>query len=91
MGGRRDGKIDRFSKQYHRSREWLAGSDPNGDLLNQHLVNWTHDNSNRSVDIPVSVAFGTDLGKAIQILKHLPEKDERVLSSPAPSVIIKQL
>jgi small-conductance mechanosensitive channel len=63
---------------------------PNGDLLNQHLVNWTHDNVYRSVDIAISVAFGTDLGKAIQLLKDLPVKDERVLSIPAPGVIIRQ-
>jgi small-conductance mechanosensitive channel len=63
---------------------------PNGDLLNQHLVNWTHDNTYRSVDIPVGVAYGTNLEKATQILKDLPAKDERILSYPAPGVIIKQ-
>ncbi|HEX5152975.1 MAG TPA: mechanosensitive ion channel domain-containing protein [Parafilimonas sp.] len=68
------------------------GSDmviPNGDLLNQHLVNWTHGNTFRCVDIAIGVAYGTDLAKAIQILKDLPAKDERILSSPPPGVIIQ--
>jgi small-conductance mechanosensitive channel len=63
---------------------------PNGDLLNQHLVNWTHNNSYRCVDLPVSVAYGTNLEKAIQLLKDLPVKDERVLEIPPPNVNIKQ-
>jgi small-conductance mechanosensitive channel len=68
------------------------GSDvviPNGDLLNQHLVNWTLSNSSRRVDILVGVAYGTNLEKAIQILKELPAKDDRVLTIPGPSVIIR--
>jgi small-conductance mechanosensitive channel len=69
------------------------GSDvviPNGDLLNHHLVNWTHNNSFRCVDLPVCVAYGTNLETAIQLLKDLPVKDERVLEIPPPNVIIKQ-
>jgi len=68
------------------------GSDmviPNGDLLNQHLVNWTHGNTFRCVDITTGVAYGTDLVKAIQILKDLPAKDERILASPSPGVIVQ--
>jgi len=70
------------------------GSDmviPNGDLLNQHLVNWTHGNTFRCVDIVTGVAYGTNLAKAIQILKELPAKDKRILSSPAPGVVIQRL
>jgi small-conductance mechanosensitive channel len=63
---------------------------PNGNLLNQHLVNWTRDNTSRSVDIPVGVAQGTDLESAIKILKELPAKDERILSNPSPAVVIRQ-
>ena len=61
---------------------------PNGDLLNQHLVNWSRDGSSRSVKIIAGLAHGTNLEKAIQILKALPAKDKRVLSYPEPSVII---
>src|SRR5678810_1206209 len=70
-----------------------VGSDvviPNGELLNQHLINWTHDNSFRRVDIPLGVAYDTNLEKAIQILRDLPAKDERVLLNPPASVIVLQ-
>lgn len=71
----------------------LAGANvviPNGHLLNQQLLNWTHDNTFRSVDVPVGVAYGTNLEQAIKILGELPAKDERVLPFPKPNVIIKQ-
>jgi potassium-dependent mechanosensitive channel len=70
-----------------------AGADvviPNGEVLNQHLVNWTRENTSRSVDIPVGVAYGTNLEQAIEILEGLPVKDERILLVPKPSVVIKQ-
>lgn len=63
---------------------------PNGDLLNQHLINWTHDKTSRGIDIPVGVAYGTNLDQAMKILKELPAKDERILAYPSPTVIIKQ-
>ncbi len=71
----------------------VEGSDvviPNGDLLNQHLINWTHGNLNRRVDIIVGVAYGTNLENATQILKELPKNDERILSYPAPNVLVRQ-
>ena len=63
---------------------------PNGDLLSQHLVNWTRENNYRCVEIPVSVAHGTDLQKAIKILGSLPTTDDRVLTTPTPTVMVKQ-
>ena len=69
-----------------------AGSEiiiPNGDLLNRHLVNWTHDNTSRRVDIILGVAYGTDLKKLIGLLKDLPAKDQRILSYPQPTIVIK--
>jgi potassium efflux system protein len=64
---------------------------PNGVLLNQNLVNWTHNNSHRSVDIPLSLPTGTNLQEVIQILRNLPKNDDRVLLIPEPNVILKQI
>jgi len=70
-----------------------AGADvviPNSEVLNQHLVNWTRENTSRSVDVLVSVAYGTDLEQAIKILKELPSKDDRILMFPRTNVTIRQ-
>jgi len=63
---------------------------PNGDLLNQHLVNGTLANKSRRIEILVGVAYGTDLNNAKKILKTLVTKDERILESPTPDVLIKE-
>jgi potassium efflux system protein len=63
---------------------------PNGELLNQHLVNWTLTNTNRRINIIVGVAYGTDLELAQRILKELVTKDERVLQSSPASVMVEK-
>lgn len=68
------------------------GSDvviPNGELLNQPLVNWTSTGSAGSVNIVTVIAHGTDVQKAIKVLKALPGKDDRILPIPEPTVIIR--
>jgi small-conductance mechanosensitive channel len=59
---------------------------PNGDLLNQHLVNWTLGSSRRRFSLPLGVAYGSDLGKTRQLLLDLMQKDERILKNPEPVV-----
>ncbi|WP_259068621.1 mechanosensitive ion channel family protein [Mucilaginibacter sp. X4EP1] len=64
---------------------------PNGDLLNQHLVNWTLDNRTRRIDFQVSVAYGTDISKTKEIINKLIVADKRILKKPAPAIMIKDL
>ncbi|MCX6269291.1 MAG: mechanosensitive ion channel [Bacteroidetes bacterium] len=60
---------------------------PNGDLLNQHLVNWTMGSSRRRFDLTLGVAYGTDLGKTKQLLLDLMLTDPRILKNPEPIVL----
>ena len=60
---------------------------PNGDLLNQHLINWTMGNTRRRFVLPVSVAYGTDLEKTRQLLLDLMLSDSRILKNPEPAVM----
>jgi len=59
---------------------------PNGDLLNQHLVNWTMGSSRRRFVLQVGVAYGTDLDKVVLLLNELMLQDSRILRSPEPIV-----
>jgi small-conductance mechanosensitive channel len=36
---------------------------PNGDLVSQHVINWTLSNNQRRVEIIVRVKYGSDLNK----------------------------
>lgn len=62
---------------------------PNGDLLNEHLVNWTLNDSTRRVDILVSVAYGTELEKIKLLVLGIVSEDRRIASFPAPVVLVK--
>ncbi len=63
---------------------------PNGDLMTQHLVNWTMGNTRRRFEISVGVAYGTDLDVTIQLLMQLMKEDHRILKYPEPFVMVTQ-
>lgn len=63
---------------------------PNGDLLNQHLINWTLGNSQRRFELLLGVAYGTDLYKVQQLLLDIMEKDVRILKTPKPIVLANE-
>jgi len=64
---------------------------PNGNLLNEHVINWTRGNSNRRVEIVTGVAYGTDLEKAKKVILDLLASDKRIMQLPKPLVLIKEL
>jgi potassium-dependent mechanosensitive channel len=63
---------------------------PNGDLLNQHLVNWTLGSNRRRFTLALGVAYGTDLEKTRQLLFDLMSNDSRILKSPEPIVLANE-
>ena len=64
---------------------------PNGNLLNEQMINWTMGNSSRRVEIVTGVAYGTDLEKTKKLLLDLLAADKRIVAFPKPSVLIKEL
>ncbi|PWU04537.1 MAG: hypothetical protein C5B52_01410 [Bacteroidetes bacterium] len=67
------------------------GSDviiPNGDLLSQHLVNWTLNNSNRRVEIHVGVSYSSDQVKARRIIQDSIKGKKDVMQTPLPVILV---
>ena len=62
---------------------------PNGTLISEKLMNWTLTNSWRRVDIPVGVAYGSNLEEVMQILFAVAGADPNVLKDPAPEVLFQ--
>ncbi|WP_035647223.1 mechanosensitive ion channel family protein [Flavobacterium sp. ASV13] len=62
---------------------------PNGDLLNQHLTNWTLSNNKKRTDITIGVAYGTNLEEAKTILEEILKSHDLVLENPAPIIWFK--
>ncbi|MBZ5855626.1 mechanosensitive ion channel family protein [Flavihumibacter profundi] len=63
---------------------------PNGDLLSQHLINWTMGKNIKRLVVTVGVAYGSDLNKVKQILSTILEKHEKILDYPEPVVVAKE-
>lgn len=69
------------------------GSDvviPNGDLLNQHLVNWTLGSSKARFEINVGVAYGTNLEEVHQLVMDLMISHNDILKYPPPFIVFKE-
>lgn len=61
---------------------------PNGDLISQHVVNWTLKNNNRRVELLIRVAYGSDVVKVEEILHSIISKREDIMKSPEPSIFL---
>lgn len=61
---------------------------PNGDLLNQHLVNWTLNTTSRRVEVLVGVDYGSDIPKTTKLITDIMAEDKRILLYPEPLVLV---
>jgi potassium efflux system protein len=62
---------------------------PNGNFLNEHVINWTRGNANRRVEIVTGVPYGINLEKIKKLVLDLLTADKRIMVSPPPLVLIK--
>ena len=68
-----------------RTPEYQMVRIPNEKILNTNLHN-TSFYPTRRITVTVSVAYDTDLDKALEILRKVPEKSSLILKDPAPVV-----
>ncbi|MFZ5425815.1 MAG: mechanosensitive ion channel family protein, partial [Thermodesulfobacteriota bacterium] len=62
---------------------------PNDELISNQVVNWSFTGPNVRAKIPVSVAYSTDLGKAMELMLAACKDKDRVLENPRPRVLLK--
>jgi small conductance mechanosensitive channel len=63
---------------------------PNGALANSNVINITKKETRR-VELPVGIAYKSDIKKAREVILNVVCADERVLAEPAPVVVLKEL
>lgn len=64
---------------------------PNGDLISQHVINWTLSDNNRQVELSISVAHGCDVDKVKNILRKVMAYREDIMQKPEPMVFLDTL
>lgn len=60
---------------------------PNSDFISTPVINWTHKDHYGRIEVPVGVAYGSDVEKVKEILLGCAGRHEQVLTSPEPHVL----
>lgn len=63
---------------------------PNSELATKSLINHTKDNVIR-LDVVASVAYGTDLDKAREVIQQIIDDDPLILKDPIPKFCVSEL
>lgn len=68
-----------------RDRDGVDTLIPNENLITTEVINWTYSDPNVRVKIPVSVSYGDDVERAMEIILEIVREHPRILSDPASS------
>ena len=63
---------------------------PNSAITGGEIINYSA-NETRRVDLTIGVSYGDDLDKVRSVLTSLLEGDDRVLTEPAPMIVVSEL
>jgi potassium efflux system protein len=61
---------------------------PNKEFITGKLINWTLSDSRRRIDIPLRVAYGTEVREVKRVLLEVAEQNPEVLQDPAPQALL---
>lgn len=60
---------------------------PNKEFITGRIINWTLTDSVTRVSVPVSLAYGSDVERAVAVMYETLESHPEVLKQPAPEVL----
>ena len=60
---------------------------PNAQLVSEQVINWTHSDRRRRMEIPVGVAYGSKPKQVIELLLETSKANPDVLDEPEPFVL----
>jgi potassium efflux system protein len=62
---------------------------PNKEFITGRLLNWSLSDQTTRIKVPVGVAYGSDVQKAMQLMDLAARENASVLADPSPSVIFE--
>jgi potassium efflux system protein len=63
---------------------------PNGDLLSQHLVNWTMQDRSKQLEFHLGIPYNTDIRQIKTTLQDILTGNTGVMQTPKPSIMVQQ-
>jgi potassium efflux system protein len=84
--GETDGVVTRIQIRATTIRNWDRKEllVPNKEFITGRLLNWTLSDQVTRIMVVVGVAYGTDVDRALALMRQAAEESERVLDEPAP-------
>jgi small-conductance mechanosensitive channel len=61
---------------------------PNGDLLSQHLINWTMQDNRKRIEFMIAIPYSTDIEMVKSLIQEQLKKNEAILQEPDPHAIV---
>ena len=62
---------------------------PNGDMLSQHLINWTMQDRNKRVEFIIGVSYDADIRQVRTLIQETLRNNKSILQPPDPVVILQ--
>ncbi len=92
MVDNRYGKVVKMSARYVvlRAMDGTEAIIPNETLITSTVVNETYSDARLRIGLPIQVGYDSDLPAAMGIMKAAASRHPRVLSDPAPAVLVKR-
>ncbi|MCK4774060.1 MAG: mechanosensitive ion channel, partial [Candidatus Krumholzibacteria bacterium] len=83
------GQVKRIGMRSSTIRTWKGAEVivPNGNLISNDVINWTLSDPQRRIDVPVGVAYGSDVAKVLEVLNSAGASISDILDNPAPNVL----
>jgi potassium efflux system protein len=63
---------------------------PNGDLLSQHLINWTMQDRNKQLEFTIGIPYQEDIKKLTGLIKKTLDKNDNIMASHPPAIIVQE-
>lgn len=93
VDGEASGTVRRIGIRASRIRLWDNSEIivPNSKLISENVKNWSSYARKRGIEIPVSVAHGTDANLVIELLTEAARAHPLVTEKPAPQVLLSDI
>jgi potassium efflux system protein len=88
--GDASGIVRRIGIRASRIRQWDNSEVivPNSKLISDNVKNWTLSAGKRGIEIPVSVAYPTDIDRVVALLVRTAKSNPLVADEPPPQVLL---
>ena len=87
----RYGEVTRLTARYVviRGFDGTESIIPNESVITSTVINHSYSDTLAQIVIPVQVAYASDLPAALDTLRRAAERNDRVLTEPAPTAVLK--